>query len=223
MDVKINEQWKEWLQGQFDLPYFKQIKDVLYEAKTSGKQIYPPGSLIFNAFNLTPPDDLKVVIIGQDPYHNPGEAMGLCFSVPAHVRKPPSLNNIFKEMHRDLQLPIPLHGDLTTWAEQGVFLLNAFLTVEKNKPASHQDIGWQEFTDNVISVISERKKNVVFILWGNFAKGKKKLIDASKHLIIEAAHPSPLARTGFEGHAPFSKTNKYLIAHGIDPVNWEIK
>ena len=177
MNVKINEGWKKLLEGEFSQPYFDGIRTTLYDARAKALQVYPPGRLIFNAFELTPPEKLKVVIIGQDPYHNPGEAMGLCFSVPKNIRKPPSLNNIFKELNRDLQLPIPEHGDLSSWAAEGVFLLNAFLTVEKNRPASHQHIGWQQFTDAVIRTISDHKEHIVFILWGNFAKGKKQLID----------------------------------------------
>lgn len=222
MSVKINEKWKEWLQPEFESGYFNAIRAYLYEAKANGKVIYPKGPDIFKAFDLTPPDELKVVILGQDPYHNPGEAMGLSFSVPAETRIPPSLKNIYKELYNDLDIKPPHHGDLTAWAHQGVFLLNAFLTVEKNQPASHRDIGWQQFTDAVIYKISDRKENVVFILWGNFARSKKSLIDTHKHLIIEAAHPSPLARTGFAGHKPFSQTNNYLSAHHIKPIDWAI-
>jgi len=222
MEVKINKLWQEWLKGEFEQPYFTAIKAQLIEKKQSGESIYPPGPLIFNAFELTPPDQLKVVILGQDPYHNPGEAMGLCFSVPGQVRIPASLKNVFKELRQDLNITPPAHGDLTQWAQQGVFLLNAVLTVSKNQPASHRQIGWMDFTDAVIRIISERKEHVVFILWGNFAKSKKHLIDTDRHLIIEAAHPSPLARTGFAGHRPFSRTNQDLTEHNIAPINWEI-
>ncbi|HQW11925.1 MAG TPA: uracil-DNA glycosylase [Saprospiraceae bacterium] len=222
MEVKINKLWQEWLKGEFEQPYFTAIKAQLIEKKQSGESIYPPGPFFFNAFDLTPPDQLKVVILGQDPYHNPGEAMGLCFSVPGQVRIPPSLKNVFKELRQDLNITPPATGDLTQWAQQGVFLLNAVLTVSKHQPASHRQIGWMDFTDAVIRIISERKEHVVFILWGNFAKSKKHLIDTDRHLIIEAAHPSPLARTGFAGHRPFSRTNQYLTEHNIAPINWEI-
>lgn len=223
MSVKINEKWKDWLQSEFESDYFDKIRKDLHHAKENSKVIYPKGSQIFNAFKLTPPDKLKVVILGQDPYHNPDEAMGLSFSVPKHIRIPPSLKNIYKELYNDLSISPPQHGDLSSWARQGVFLLNAILTVEQNLPASHRDIGWQQFTDAVIKIISQQKKHVVFILWGNFARSKRMLIDTNKHLIIEAAHPSPLARTGFAGHKPFSRTNAYLTTHGIEPIDWAIQ
>jgi uracil-DNA glycosylase len=176
-NVKIEESWKAALSDQFEQPYFQGIATFLRKAKADGKTIYPPGSLIFNAFNTTPFEQVKVVILGQDPYHRPGEAMGLSFSVPRGVRIPPSLKNIYKELHEDLGVPIPNHGDLTKWAEQGVFLLNAMLTVERSQAGSHKKIGWQNFTDSVIRKLSHDREGLVFMLWGNFAKRKKELID----------------------------------------------
>ncbi|MBK7939918.1 MAG: uracil-DNA glycosylase [Lewinellaceae bacterium] len=211
------------LADEFQQPYFAAIKAFLLQEKQAGKTIYPPGPLIFNAFNQTPFDKLKVVILGQDPYHNPGEAMGLCFSVPKGVKVPPSLVNIYKEINSDLGLPIPGHGDLTHWAEQGVLLLNAMLTVEAGLPASHQKIGWQTFTDAVIRRISEQKEGVVFLLWGNFAKGKKALIDQTKHYVLESAHPSPLAGDAFRGCCHFSHTNEILKKQGKEPIDWGLR
>lgn len=221
-NVKIEESWKAALQNEFTQPYFQSLATFLRQQKEAGKIVYPPGSLIFNAFNTTPFSQVKVVILGQDPYHNPNEAMGLSFSVPIGVRVPPSLRNIYKELHTDLDIPPPNHGDLTHWAEQGVFLLNAMLTVEKNKPRSHQKIGWQNFTDAVIRTLSSERSNLVFMLWGGFAKKKNILIDGSKHLILEAAHPSPLAGGAFFGSKHFSQANAYLEAHGQTPIDWKI-
>lgn len=220
--VQIEESWKQVLADEFQQPYFAAIKTFLVNEKKAGKTIYPPGPLIFNAFNKTPFDQVKVVILGQDPYHNPGEAMGLCFSVPKGVRVPPSLVNIFKEIQDDLGLPVPSHGDLTHWAEQGVLLLNAILTVEARKPTSHQKIGWQTFTDAVIRHISREKEGVVFLLWGNFAKGKKALIDETKHYVLEAAHPSPLAGNAFMGNGHFSRTNEILEKQGKKAIEWMV-
>ena len=222
MEVRIQEGWKKLLQNEFDQPYFEKLSSSLREEIKEGKNIYPRGNQIFNAFNLTPPDKVKVVILGQDPFHNPGEAMGLCFSVPKGIRTPPSLKNIYKEMKDDIGVEGPLHGDLTSWAEQGVLLLNSVLTVEQNKPASHQSLGWQRFTDKVISTISEHSACLVFLLWGNYARSKAPLIDLNKHLVIAAPHPSPLARGAFFGHHPFSKTNQYLEQHGIRGIDWKI-
>jgi uracil-DNA glycosylase len=222
-DVKIEPSWKAVLADEFRQPYFAAIKSSLVQAKQDGKAIYPPGPLIFNAFNQTPFDQVRVVILGQDPYHNPGEAMGLSFSVPKGVRTPPSLANIYKELKSDLGLTIPPHGDLTKWANQGVLLLNAMLTVEAGKPASHQQIGWQTFTDAVIHRISDHKRGVVFLLWGRFAQGKKALIDPSRHFVLEAAHPSPLARDAFSGCRHFSKTNEILAKQGLPPIDWQIE
>ena len=221
MNVKIEESWKEILKQEFDKPYFQQIPLHLKTEKSQGKTIYPPGSLIFNAFKRTPMDKIKVVIIGQDPYHGPNQAHGLCFSVQNGVPPPPSLVNIFKELQDDIGMQVPRHGNLTKWAEQGVFLLNASLTVRAGEPMSHSKIGWATFTDTVIKKISDHNKHVVFLLWGKFAQDKKILIDETKHLILKTAHPSPLsAYAGFLGCKHFSKANAYLISKGIDPVDW---
>jgi uracil-DNA glycosylase len=221
--IKIHSSWKEVLSEEFEKPYFTEIRTFLKQEIAAGKILYPPGKLIFNAFDSTPFDQLKVVILGQDPYHNPGEAMGLCFSVPKGKRTPPSLRNIYKEIQRDVMTPIPDHGDLTYWTEQGVFLLNAMLSVEQKRPGSHKKIGWQEFTDAVISKISDLKKGVVFLLWGNFARNKKKLIDTEKHFVLEAAHPSPLAGGAFFGCKHFSKTNHLLKGMGMEPIDWSVR
>lgn len=224
MNVKIEDSWKEVLQEEFKQPYFKEIASFLKEEKAAGKTIYPPGPLIFNAFNTTPFDDVKVVILGQDPYHNPGQAHGLSFSVQDGVAAPPSLINIYKEIHEDTGAPIPRTGNLEPWARQGVLLLNAALTVEAHKPMSHSKIGWHHFTNDVIRIISQKKEHVVFILWGGFAKSKQELIDKSKHLILTAAHPSPLsAHNGFFGCRHFSKANKWLEQQGMEPIDWSIK
>jgi len=223
MDVKIEASWKQVLKDEFAKPYFQQITLHIKTEKSQGKTIYPPGSAIFNAFNTTPFDKVKVVILGQDPYHGPGQAHGLCFSVQNGIPPPPSLINIFKELHADIGVPIPDHGNLTHWAEQGVFLLNASLTVRAAEPMSHSKIGWAEFTDAVIKKISAEKKYVVFILWGKFAQEKRVLIDESKHCILRSVHPSPLsASAGFFGCRHFSKTNEYLTTKGIDPIDWRL-
>ena len=223
MDVKIEASWKEILKGEFSKPYFQQIPLHIKTEKSQGKIIYPPGSVIINAFNTTPFNKVKVVILGQDPYHGPGQAHGLCFSVQQGVPQPPSLMNIFKELQDDIGITIPNHGNLTHWAEQGVFLLNASLTVRAGEPMSHSKIGWAEFTDTVIKIISELKKNIVFLLWGKFAQEKRVLIDQTKHCILRSVHPSPLsAHAGFFGCKHFSKTNEYLISKGIDPVDWSL-
>lgn len=223
MDVKIEPGWKLALDKEFSKPYFQQIVAFLKTEKAQGKIIYPPGSLIFNAFDKTPFEKIKVVILGQDPYHGPGQAHGLCFSVPDGVPFPPSLVNIFKELNTDIGMPIPKNGNLTKWAEQGVFLLNASLTVRAGEPMSHSKIGWAEFTDTVIKIISTNKKGVVFILWGRFAQEKQVLIDETKHHVLKAAHPSPLsANSGFFGCRHFSKANQYLVKEGIDPIDWSL-
>lgn len=223
MEVKIEASWKEVLKSEFSKPYFEQIALHIKTEKSQGKIIYPPGSLMFNAFNTTPFDKVKVVLLGQDPYHGAGQAHGLCFSVQYGVPPPPSLVNIFKELQDDTGVPIPNHGNLTHWAEQGVFLLNASLTVRAGEPMSHAKIGWATFTDAVIKTISAKKKNIVFLLWGKFAQEKRVLIDETKHCILRSVHPSPLsAYGGFFGSKHFSKTNEYLTAHGIDPVDWQI-
>lgn len=223
MDVQIEQGWKEQLKDEFNKPYFGEIVNFLKQEKAAGKTIYPPGKLIFNAFNTTPFEDVKVVILGQDPYHNPGQAHGLCFSVAPGVPPPPSLVNIYKEIKDDLGIEIPSHGNLERWAKQGVLLLNASLTVEAHQPMSHSKIGWHHFTDDVIRIISAKKEHVVFILWGGFAKSKQELIDRSKHLVLTAAHPSPLsAYNGFFGSHHFSKTNLWLQQQGYKPIDWSL-
>lgn len=220
--VKIEESWRVALQSEFDEPYFSALIEYLKEEKAKGKTIYPPGSLIFNAFNTTPLTDLKVVILGQDPYIKPNQAMGLSFSVPKGVRTPPSLKNIYKELNTDLGLPIVDHGDLTVWANQGVFLLNAALTVEAGNSGAHLKKGWEQFTDAVIRLIAEKRENIVFMLWGNFAKAKGELIDGDKHLVLKAAHPSPLARGAYFGSKHFSQANAYLEAKGLGAIDWSL-
>ncbi|HSZ87011.1 MAG TPA: uracil-DNA glycosylase [Puia sp.] len=223
MDVQIEESWKKGLHHEFSQPYFAAIVSFLKAEKSSGKIVYPPGKFIFNAFNTTPFDKVKIVLLGQDPYHGPGQAHGLSFSVPNGIAQPPSLINIFKELHNDVGIPIPKSGNLTHWAEQGVLLLNASLTVQANEPMSHAKIGWAEFTNAVIQKVSEEKKNVVFLLWGKFAQEKEILIDDSKHLILKAAHPSPFSvERGFFGCKHFSKANDYLKKHGIDEIDWKL-
>lgn len=223
MDVQIEASWKEELKDEFIKPYFDNIVHFLKEQKKAGKIIYPPGKQIFNAFNSTPFGEVKVVIIGQDPYHNPGQAHGLCFSVPDGVAPPPSLINIFKELNTDLEIPIPRTGNLEKWAAQGVLLLNASLTVEQNNPMSHSQLGWHIFTDETIRHVSVHKEHVVFMLWGKFAQNKANLIDNNKHLVLKAAHPSPLsAHNGFLGCKHFSKANSWLKEHGEKPIDWTL-
>jgi len=219
---QIEASWKEILDEEFQKPYFLQIKQTLTEEKKNGYSIYPPGPLIFNAFNLTPFDEVKVVILGQDPYHGKGQAHGLCFSVPQGIAPPPSLVNIFKELHDDLGVPVPRHGNLEKWARQGVFLLNAILTVRAGEPASHSKIGWQDFTNRVIHKLSEHRTGIVFLLWGKFAQDKEVLIDCSRHHILKAAHPSPYSATGFFGCRHFSRTNEILRHEGYNPVDWSL-
>jgi uracil-DNA glycosylase len=221
-EVQIEKSWKKVLNEEFEKDYFQEIRDFLYKEKEKGKRIYPPGSLIFNAFNLTPFDQVKAVIIGQDPYHGPGQAMGLCFSVPRGIPLPASLKNIYSELHQDLQIPVAGHGDLTRWAKQGVFLLNAMLTVEHRKPGSHKSIGWTTFTDAVIERLSKEKEGLVFLLWGRFARSKVALIDEMKHFVLESAHPSPLAGNAFFGNHHFSKTNEILTRQGKTPIDWSL-
>ena len=223
MDVQIEAGWKHELQSEFDKPYFHKIVDFLKDEKKAAKVVYPPGKFIFNAFDKTPFAKVKVVILGQDPYHGPGQAHGLSFSVPDGVKPPPSLMNIFKEQQEDLGIAPPSTGNLEKWATQGVLLLNASLTVEANTPNSHSAAGWQQFTDEVIRHISTHKDHVVFMLWGRFAQNKEVLIDASKHLVLKAAHPSPFsAYNGFFGSRHFSKTNSWLHEHGEKPVDWAL-
>ncbi len=222
MEVRIESGWKEVLKPEFSKPYFENLVSFLYKEKREGKTIYPPGSLIFNAFELTPFSTLKVLLLGQDPYHRPGQAHGLSFSVPQGVPKPPSLHTVFNELQSDLGIPSPFHGCLEPWAHQGVLLLNAILTVRAGCPASHAQAGWMDFTDAVIRTVSEQKKHVVFLLWGRFAQSKKHLIDTSVHCVLEAAHPSPLARGAFYGSRHFSATNAYLESKGIEPIDWNL-
>ncbi len=223
IQVKLHESWKEILSKEFENEYFMQLSGFIKAEKASGKIIYPPGSLIFQALDSTPFDKIKVVILGQDPYHGPGEAMGLSFSVPKGIPIPPSLLNIYKELKLEFGYAIPEHGDLTNWAKQGVLLLNASLTVEHKSPNSHKNIGWQIFTDQIISLISQKKEHVVFMLWGNFAKSKKILIDEKKHLILESPHPSPLAGGRFFGNQHFINSNDYLKSKGISIIDWQIQ
>lgn len=220
MNVNIEPSWKNVLQGEFEKEYFSSLATFLHHEKENHKTIYPPGPLIFNAFKLTPFDKVKVVILGQDPYHGKGQAHGLSFSVPDDIKMPPSLINIYKEIESDLGHSVTKTPCLERWAVQGVFLLNAVLTVRAGEPTSHSNIGWQTFTDAVIKTISDKKESVVFLLWGNYAKSKRILIDTSRHLVLEAAHPSPLARGAFFGCHHFSKTNNYLISKGITPIEW---
>lgn len=221
MNVKINDSWAERLGNEFAQPYFSQLTDfVRHEYATT--TCYPPGRLIFNAFNLCPFGSVKVVIIGQDPYHEAGQAMGLSFSVPDGVAMPPSLQNIFKEIQGDLGIGVPQSGNLTRWAEQGVLLLNATLTVRAHQAGSHQRHGWERFTDAAISRLSEGRDHLVFILWGGYARSKASLIDRSRHLVLESVHPSPLSanRGGWFGNHHFSRCNEYLAGHGMGPINW---
>lgn len=223
MDVKIASSWKPILKEEFEKPYFKSLVSFLKNEKQIGKTIFPKGDEIFNAFDLTSFENVKVVILGQDPYHGFGQAHGLCFSVKDGVKPPPSLVNIFKEIHQDLNLPIPTHGNLTSWAQQGILLLNASLTVEEAKPMSHSKIGWEQFTDAVIRLISEKKEGVIFVLWGRFAQQKESLIDQTKHIILKSAHPSPLsAHNGFLGNKHFSKINSLLKELHKEPIDWKL-
>lgn len=218
----IEEGWKKILWEEFQSPYFSELKKFLIQ-ETGTRTIYPPGKLIFSAFQHTPFDNVKVVILGQDPYHGAGQAHGLCFSVPTNVKPPPSLVNIFKELHSDLGISIPSHGNLESWADQGVLLLNATLSVRAGEAGSHQKRGWETFTDAVIKKISEEKSDVVFLLWGRYAQAKEILVDTDKHLVLKAAHPSPFsAYNGFFGCQHFSKTNSFLEQKGKEPVNWSL-
>lgn len=224
IDPKIEESWKSRLIDEFHQPYFEELKNFIVQERNQGRIIYPPGSDIFNAFHFTPFDQVKVVIIGQDPYHGQGQAHGLAFSVNGKKTLPPSLRNIFKELQNDLNLKIPNHGNLTKWAKQGVLLLNATLTVQEGNAGSHQNKGWENFTDAVIKRISAQKKGVVFLLWGKFAQAKEELIDPEKHFILKAAHPSPFsADRGFFGCRHFSKANELLKKQGIAPIDWSLE
>lgn len=220
MQVIIDSSWKLYLKEQFNQPYFEQLATFVKQEYVQ-YTIYPPAKQIFRAFDLCKFEDTKVIILGQDPYHGPKQANGLCFSVSPEVSIPPSLINIFKEIREDIGKPIPAHGDLTRWAQQGVLLLNATLTVQARQPGSHQHKGWEIFTDAVISILSHNKQNLVFLLWGNYARQKEALIDAQKHLILKSPHPSPYsADKGFFGNHHFSKANDYLIANGLPPIEW---
>lgn len=222
MDVRIEESWKNALAGEFDKPYFRELVGFLHAEKAAGATVYPPGREIFKAFELTPLPSVKAVILGQDPYHGYGQAMGLSFSVPNGVPAPPSLKNIFKEIGDDLGITMSGRPNLEKWAEQGVLLLNAVLTVRAGEPASHSRVGWETFTDAVIRCVSDNCDAAVFLLWGNFARSKRDIIDRSKHLVLEAAHPSPLARGAFFGCRHFSKTNSWLASHGKQPIDWQL-
>lgn len=220
MQVRIENSWRQRLQPEFDAPYFTQLTSFVRQ-EYAERRIYPPGRLIFNAFDLCPFDSVKVVLLGQDPYHEPGQAQGLCFSVPDGVRIPPSLINIYKEIADDLGVTPPMSGDLTRWARQGVLLLNATLTVREHQAGSHQRQGWEQFTDAVISLLSRERTGLVFLLWGGYARSKAGLIDSSRHLVLQSPHPSPLsAYHGFFGNHHFSRTNAYLQTHGQSPIQW---
>ena len=222
MEVKIEQTWKNALASEFEKPYFASLVRFLHAERQAGRRVFPPGSQIFRAFELTPVQQVKVVILGQDPYHGPGQAHGLSFSVPEGVQAPPSLKNIFKEIETDLGIRMSGYPNLENWARQGVLLLNAVLTVRCAEAASHSKIGWQEFTDAVIRYISDNCEGVVFMLWGNFARTKSELIDHSRHCVLEAAHPSPLARGAFFGCRHFSKANEYLTSTGRIPIDWKL-
>ena len=219
--IQLEESWKTRLESEFAQPYMQSLRQFLLERKQSGAVVFPPGPLIFNAMNSTPFDAVKVVILGQDPYHGPGQAHGLCFSVPEHVPPPPSLVNIYREIQDDLGGPQPTSGNLQPWAEQGVLLLNAVLTVERSRAGAHQGKGWERFTDRIVAELNEGRENLVFLLWGSYAMKKGSVIDRSRHLVLTAPHPSPLsAHRGFFGCRHFSKANTWLEKHGLDPVEW---
>ena len=221
--IKLDDGWKVALQDEFDQPYMKELGAFLRREKAAGKMIYPPGPLMFNALNSTPLDAVRVVILGQDPYHGPGQAHGLCFSVQPGVAPPPSLLNIFKELKRDLNLDIPHHGYLQHWAEQGVLMLNTSLSVEQGIAGSHAKMGWQRLTDRIIELVSERRTNVVFMLWGAHAQSKARLIDPTRHLLLKSVHPSPLsAHRGFIGNGHFSRANQFLAQRGLQPIDWKL-
>jgi len=220
MDVRIETSWKQRLEEEFEKPYFGELIRFVRQEYAS-HTVFPPGKLIFNAFDHCPFDQVKVVILGQDPYHGPGQAHGLCFSVPDGVPFPPSLQNIFTEIDKDLGVPVPASGNLERWANQGVFLLNATLTVRAHQAGSHQNKGWERFTDSVIHLLAENREHLVFMLWGSYAQQKGRFIDASRHLVLQSVHPSPLsAYRGFFGNRHFSQANAYLATHGLEPIHW---
>lgn len=224
MNVQMEPSWAKELAPEFDKPYFAGIVQYLKEQKAAGKEVYPAGPLIFNAFNLTPFNKVKAVLIGQDPYHGKGQAHGLSFSVPPGIKPPPSLMNMYKELKDDLGIDTPSHGCLESWARQGLLMLNTSLTVEAATPMSHSKIGWEQFTDAVIRTVSEKKEGIVFILWGRFAQQKEALIDKSKHFVLKAAHPSPFsAYNGFFGSKPYSRTNELLVQQGKEPIDWALQ
>lgn len=222
--VALNDSWKIPLQAEFDAPYMAVLKEFLVAERARGKRIFPKGSEWFHALDATPLENVRVVILGQDPYHGEGQAHGLCFSVKPGVRPPPSLVNIYKEMESDLGLPPPAHGNLEAWARQGVLLLNSVLTVEAGLAASHQGKGWERFTDAVVRQVNDLERPVVFILWGSYAQKKAAFVDRTRHMVLASAHPSPLsAHNGFFGSRPFSKTNEFLIAKGQEPIDWNLR
>ncbi|MFM7902935.1 MAG: uracil-DNA glycosylase [Bacteroidota bacterium] len=222
-DLGLEPGWRTVLQDEFNLPYMLQLKSFLIEERANVQTVYPPGPMVFRAFNSTPWDKVRVVILGQDPYHGPGQAHGLCFSVPKGIPHPPSLRNVFKELNSDCGIPIPQSGDLSSWAEQGVLLLNATLSVRDGQAGSHQNMGWEIFTDSVIKKLSSSKKGLVFILWGRYARNKAAIVDNSMHHILECVHPSPLsAHAGFFGCKHFSLTNSFLVNDGSSPIDWSL-
>jgi uracil-DNA glycosylase len=222
-EIQLEQSWKNQLQGEFEKPYMQNLRSFLKSEKSKGKSIYPVGNEFFNSMNSTPFDRVKAVILGQDPYHGEGEAHGLCFSVKKGIRKPPSLQNIYKELKSDLGIEPSEHGYLQAWADQGVLLLNSILTVEKDKPASHREKGWENFTDQIIARLNSERSNLAFILWGSYAQKKGAFLDRNRHLVLESPHPSPLsAHRGFFGTKPFSKINLYLKQNGIDEINWSV-
>ena len=222
--IKLDSEWLQLLQSEFDAPYMQQLRAFLAAEKAAGKIIYPPGSLWFNALNHTPFSKVKVVILGQDPYHGPHQAHGLCFSVLEGIKPPPSLVNIFSEIKRDLGIEPPAHGNLTAWADQGVLLMNAVLTVEQDKAGAHQGKGWETFTDSVIGLLNKQREHLVFLLWGSYAQKKGALIDRNKHLVLTSPHPSPLsAYRGFIGNGHFSQANAYLKQNGSEIIDWQLR
>tara|TARA_R100001143_G_scaffold40379_1_gene36915 strand:+ start:1072 stop:1770 length:699 start_codon:yes stop_codon:yes gene_type:complete len=223
-DIQLEPSWKAELADEFGKPYMQSLRQFLLQEKQQGQQIFPPGNQIFNALNTTPFEKVRVVILGQDPYHGPGQAHGLCFSVQQGVAVPPSLQNIYKELHADLGLPVPSHGNLMQWAQQGVLLLNAVLTVRAGQANSHQGKGWEGFTDRIVELLNERREHLVFMLWGSYAQRKGAMIDRKRHLVLTSPHPSPLsAHRGFLGNRHFSKANQYLQQQQLASIDWQIR